>query len=268
MRFRSFFSAPIVCVGAVLFSPACDSSEIRRSGLGESCQSTADCAEALVCVQQECRYPDSDTTTSSTGGSGASSASTGATGGGGSTGGTGATGGSGGTGGTGGSTLDPEACFQCLDEACTTEKTACSSECIAIEACIETLCTHLSSIGSGEEGACQVQCQQAHLSGKSQHLALVNCAIGAWPSCEKCSSYPYDYEKCVEKAVGSACKTQYDACNASADCEQYRQCVAGCSTLAACNACDDTPEGQNGGALYVDYQLCIAQDCIEESWLP
>lgn len=161
-------------------------------------------------------------------------------------------------------------CGQCLDAACATEKAACDSECLAIEACIETVCSHLSSIGSIEEGQCQVQCQSLHLAGKQKHLALVNCAISAWPDCRACSSYPFDYEACVTKhsSDGGACKDEYDACNASNDCVQYRQCVASCTTLAACLACDDTTEGQNGSAIYFAYQECIAPHCIEESWLP
>lgn len=257
--------------------PACDSAEIRLSGIGESCTRTADCAEPLGCFAQVCRYRDDGTggagAAGGTGGSNTTTAAggTGAAGGaGGGTGGSGGAGGSGGSGGSGGIPLDPEVCGQCLDAACDTEKAACDSECLAIETCIETLCSHLSAIGSADEGQCQVHCQTIHVAGKTKHLALVNCAITSWPSCAACSSYPFDYEACVAKlsSDGGACKGAYDACNASNDCQQYRQCVTGCSTLADCLACDDSPEGVAGAALYVAYQDCITPVCIEESWLP
>ena len=260
----------------------CSDEELRLSGPGESCTRTADCAEPTVCIAQVCKYRDGSTggtggtgAAGGTGGAGATGAAggsggTGATGAAGGTGGTGGAGGTGGTGGTGGVPLDPVVCGMCLDAACAPQKAACDAECLAIESCIETVCTHLSAIGSPEEGQCQVHCQNLHITGKSKHLALVNCAISAWSGCAACSSYPFDYEACVTtlSSDGGACKDAYDACNASNDCQQYRQCVSGCSTLASCLSCDDTPEGLAGAALYVAYQDCIAPVCIEESWLP
>lgn len=288
LRHMSWLRTLPVVLGAAAAGPlGCyDLNDIRRGGQGESCGRTDDCLSPLVCVELTCVESGGATTTTTsaggsggTGGSPTTSSETGGAGGATSTTGMGGSGGNttsteggggagGGTGGTGGTGLDPEVCAQCLDQACATEKAACDAGCVAIEACIEMMCSFLSSIGSDEEGECQVQCQQPFLLSKQEHLDVVFCAISAWPGCDACSSYPFDYEACVLKAIGGPCQATYEACNASDDCKTYRSCVGSCDPLSTCLACDDVTGGAAGRALLEEYHQCIAAECISEAWLP
>jgi hypothetical protein len=252
--------------------------EVRKGHAGESCARTDDCAAPLVCIALACAEPSATSSTSTGGtGGGGMGGGTGGTGGvagsggvagtgGAGAGGSGGVGGTGGSGGSGGSIpLDPVQCALCLDEVCMAQKTACNSDCLAIEACIEALCSHLSVIGSGDEGPCQVHCQQLHLAEKAKHLAVVNCAQGS--NCPPCSSYPFDHDACVTSATEGVCAAGFADCNASMDCVDYRDCVATCATLTECLACDDSPSGQAGAPVLLVYQQCVATECIAESWL-
>jgi hypothetical protein len=287
----------VVLVLALAAASACALDNARRGGAGDSCTKTDDCEAPLACRAQVCvdtKAPPTTTiigtggaggasTTSSTttttiitgvggsGGASTSSTTTSITGSGGSTTTTTGTGGAGGGGGTtttgaGGSGLDFEQCAACLDATCAAQEAACGPDCRAIEACIEALCAHMSAIGSPDEGACQVHCQAAHAGAKSTHLALVNCAASA--GCGPCSSYPWDYDRCIEKASGGSCAAELAACDASADCQSYRDCLAVCSTLADCLACAAAPGGAAGATTFDAFQTCIADHCTAEAWIP
>jgi hypothetical protein len=255
-------------VAAFAFA-ACETIDFRRSQAGETCSRTDDCEAPLVCIKQTCVEPGSaGGTGGGQGGAGGTTTTTTTTQAGG-TAGAGAGGtagaGAGGTGGTGGAMLDPVECAKCLDKECAKEEAACDSDCLALEACIETLCGHLSELGSPDEGPCQVHCQQAHLASKQKHLDVVNCAASS--SCAPCSSYPFDYNACVTAASGAECKTQLMACVGSQDCTNYRDCLNTCASLKDCLACGDAPGGQAGSMLLLDFEQCIAGKCIAESWL-
>lgn len=142
--------------------------------------------------------------------------------------------------------------------------TACDAGCMAIEACIETEC---SSPTLADEGTCFVHCQQLHLASKQKHLNVVNCAQSGFGTCAACSSYPFDFLACTSGALEASCGAKLQACNDSTDCKTYRDCTSTCATAAACFACDDTVEGAAGAALLFDYNLCIAEACILQSWL-
>ena len=58
------------------------------------------------------------------------------------------------------------------------------------------------------------------------------------------------------------------ACEASTDCQTYRDCVSLCTSLGGCLACDDEPEAFAGRQLLEAYELCIAAECLSESWIP
>lgn len=275
-RPASFF-ALLTAAAAVLPAACYDFDEIRRGGKGESCARTDDCKSPLVCIDLTCVEPGGaggtgggTTVTGSTseGGSGGTTTTTGGPGGATTT--TTSEGGAGG-GGSGGGTggLDEEACVTCMDTACAPQLAACDDGCFAIEACIQMTCAYLSAIGAAqEEGLCQVQCQEPYIASKQKHINVVNCALGRWADCDPCSSYPHDYNYCAAKASGLSCQESLAACNDSNDCVQYRECVGSCATLAACLACDDTPEGQNGKALFWEYNLCLSKECLIEAWLP
>lgn len=256
---------------------SCSDDTTRRGGLGDSCQKTDDCEAPLVCRELVCIDPSSPTTTSSStggatnvggmGGAGGlgNTTSTTTTVGGGEPGG----GGAGGSTGTGGSGLSWEGCDTCLDTECAAQQAACNDACLAIEACIETQCANLGAIGSADEGPCFVSCQDAHPGGKQKHLDVVNCAISAWNgACTACSSYPYDHDQCRDFMLQGACQAAFDACAGSSDCQAFKDCASTCSTLAACLACDDTPAGAAGRQLYEAVELCVASECLAESWLP
>jgi hypothetical protein len=253
-----------------------DWNDIRRGGKGESCGRTDDCQSPLVCIDLTCVEPGGGGNTGTTiitgeGGAGGATGDTTKTAAGGSGGQTTTSEGGAGAGGSGGGTggLDYEMCASCIDAACAAQLTACDDGCFKIDACVQMTCSYLSAIGAtGEEDLCQQNCQQQYLGSKTKHINVAVCAINAWPNCAPCSSYPHDYNKCIEKAAGGACQASLDACNASSDCVQYRECVGSCPTLTACLACDDTPEGAAGRALLFEYNLCLSGECILESWLP
>jgi hypothetical protein len=48
------------------------------------------------------------------------------------------------------------ACDQCAETACGAEEAACDGECLAIQACLETVCFNLSAIGNMEIGRAHV----------------------------------------------------------------------------------------------------------------
>lgn len=220
-----------------------DSNEPRRGFAGDSCLTTNDCVAPLSCVANVCGGG-----SGGSGGGGSSSSSS----------------------GSGGPLPDAgtsSQCDQCLDTKCEGELAACDVECIALEACIETLCKHLGEIGSPDEGACFVNCQNAHPKAKNKHLAVVDCSQTG--NClPPCVPYPQAYDECRAFMDADLCKSALDMCNASADCKNYSDCVSLCATAAECIACDDTPEGQNGRNLRESYELCVAAECISESWLP
>jgi hypothetical protein len=229
---------------------ACSSGdEPRKGGVGESCTRTDDCASPLSCIDAVC----TDTAAKPDGGTGGGSTT--------------------GTGGSGG--IGPvsdggpfSACGTCLETACEAELAACDDECLAIEACIETVCPHLSAIDAPkEEGSCQAKCQDEHAGAKAKHLAVVNCVNAAGCS-PPCVPYPGDDDVCRSFMDKADCKAARAACKGSADCQQYLDCVSTCTTFKDCIACDDTAAGQAGRAVLQDYQQCLATRCIVTSWLP
>jgi hypothetical protein len=234
----SILAAPLLFAG-------CDDapSQPRRGGAGASCERTNDCEAPLSCIGEVCGGPGSDGGTEDAG-----------------------------TGGSGGGTNTDagawSACDECLDTECKDSLAACDGECLAIEACIEAQCKHLGDLGNdAEEGACFVACQSAHSSGKEKHLAVVNCAQET--TClPPCVPYPQDFEGCREFMDNGICKDERGACEASLDCKNYRECVSVCKTASECITCDDTPAGSAGRALLEAYELCVATECISESWLP
>jgi hypothetical protein len=130
------------------------------------------------------------------------------------------------------------------------------------------VCAHLSSTGSSDEGACQVQCQQLHFGAKQAHLAVVNCAQQAAQCMPPCAGYSYDWDQCVAKETTGTCKPQLDACNASTDCQTYQGCASSCTTNAECQACASTPAGKAGRDLLEAYWQCVETTCLVEGWLP
>jgi len=159
------------------------------------------------------------------------------------------------------------ACDMCLEGKCSAAEKNCGPECLAIEACIETTCVHLSAIGSPDEGNCFTQCQSKHSAGKDQHLAVVNCAQGTM--CQPdCAFYPQDYDLCRTFMNNGDCYGYNRACEDSLNCKNFRDCISFCSSLADCLACDDTPEGAQGRVILEAYETCIASECLTESWEP
>lgn len=241
-------AASAAILGATLFFGGCtdDPSEPRRGFAGDSCLTTNDCVAPLPCTANVC--------------------------GGINDGGVGGSGGAGGGDGSGGGGMlvdggTSSSCDECLDTKCANQLAACDVDCFAIEACVETQCKHLSEIGSPDEGACQVNCQNAHPKGKNKHIAVAECSLSG--SCmPPCVPYPQSYDECRAFMDGGLCKDALAACAASIDCKNYNDCVSFCSTVADCVACDDTPAGQAGRKLRESYELCVASECISESWLP
>lgn len=160
------------------------------------------------------------------------------------------------------------ACDQCADTTCSAEQAACDGECVAIQACLETVCFNLSTIGAmAEEGQCQVKCQADHPDGKDNHLALVNCAAASKCS-PPCTFYPQDYDACKSYMTKGACQSLSQACKGSNDCQTYKDCVSTCTTLKECIACDDAPSGLAGRKLLESFENCVAAECTTEAWLP
>lgn len=193
-------------------------------------------------------------------------------------------GGTGGGGGAGGSTSTSTAtstatststgmstpwsmCDECLETSCAAEEAACDGECVALQACLETVCYNLSAIGNAaDEGKCQTKCQGDHPDAKAAHTALVYCAEGAICS-PPCTFYPQDYDLCRSFMTKGACKDANQACKDSSDCQTYKDCVSTCTTLAECIACDDTQGGLAGRKVLEAYELCVAGECTSEAWL-
>lgn len=250
LRLRRSRALPAMLVSALLaalapsaFAGCGSNEEPRRGGLGESCERTDDCEAPYSCVEHVCSDPNA-VDAGDAGDSGppfeaGPSADAGPWG----------------------------PCDECLDDECAAELAACDGECQAIEACIETLCTNLSAIGSADEGACQKYCQDKHPGAKDKHLAVVDCALSMVCN-PPCTLYPDDYDKCTLFMNQGDCHAQREACNASNDCQTYKDCVLLCGTLKDCLACDDTPEGAAGHQIYDAYEQCIARECVSESWLP
>ena len=166
-----------------------------------------------------------------------------------------------------GTSMSWSACDQCADTSCGAEQAACDGECVAIQACLETVCFNLSTIGAmAEEGQCQVKCQADHPDGKDNHLALVNCAADA-KCTPPCTFFPQDYDACKAFMNKDICKDKNQACKDSNACQTYKDCVTTCTTLKECIACDDTPSGFDGRKLLEAYELCVAGECTTEAWL-
>jgi hypothetical protein len=158
------------------------------------------------------------------------------------------------------------ACDGCLDMKCAEELANCDEGCIGIEACLEVVCTNLSAIGSAEEGMCQKNCQNQFPGASALHKAVVDCSIIA--TCRPpCTTYPDDFDACRAFMDKGDCFGALAACQANNDCVAYRSCVGSCTTLAECSACSATPEGAAGRQLLQAYEVCIASECISESWL-
>ena len=252
----------------MLAIPACEQ-EPRRSAEAESCGRTDDCAPPLRCVALVCVPPDgaggapatsssdastSDAVSSSHASSSHASSSHSSS-----------TQSSANSSSTG---LDPTLCAMCLDQKCGTQLGACDDDCMGVEACIEAACKNLVESGLPDEGPCQAYCQNQFPAGKQPHLAVANCSQGAGGTCGPCSSNPFDYDDCRLKADVGPCDAARDACQGSADCVQYSNCALTCTTLATCVACQNGASGAAGFALALEYERCIAAECIAESWLP
>ncbi|MEP7124181.1 MAG: hypothetical protein ABJE95_24855 [Byssovorax sp.] len=167
-----------------------------------------------------------------------------------------------------GTSMTTSVCDMCVDTACSAEEAACDGECLAIQACLETVCFNLSMIGAlAEEGQCQVKCQGDHPDGKDAHLGIVNCANAA-KCTPPCTFYPQDYNACKSFMTKGPCQTANQACKDSNDCQTYKDCVSTCTTQKECIACDDTASGLAGRKLLESYELCVAGECTGQAWLP
>lgn len=218
-------------------------SAVRRGEKGANCLTTNDCAAPLSCIQNICGGPSENPPDA--GDAGANEDASG---------------------------IDapvPDGapwseCDDCLDKKCVVELAACDSECIAVEACIEMVCQNIGQVDPAEESKCFVQCQTQHPSGKDPHLAVVDCADKA--VCTICQAYPTEYNNCRAFVDQGQCAPYLSACDNSPACQTYRDCVKGCSTLADCNLCDNTADGIAGKKILFDYEMCVAAECISESW--
>ncbi|HRI66593.1 MAG TPA: hypothetical protein PK156_20230 [Polyangium sp.] len=227
------------------FVSACGDEEngFRRGFSGDSCSRTDDCADPLRCVNNVCIEPTP----------------------------------------TGGITINPDdfekgpgpsasegpwsQCDMCLEGNCAMAEKACGPDCVAIEACIETTCKHLSELGSDEESPCFIQCQNKYPGGKAQHVALVDCAF--MTTCQPpCTFYPQDYDFCRGFMNNGDCYGIQKACDENVNCKNFRDCVSFCTTLQDCLACDDTAQGIEGRAYLEAYETCVARECLTESWIP
>lgn len=240
---------PIIALGLFaaiplgLFAGCGDEPEaIRRGAKGDSCLVTNDCEAPHSCIMNVCGGPVGEGGSDDPGDAGAISDGPSAEAG------------------------PWNACDGCLDMKCAPELAACTPECVGIEACIEEMCTNLSTIGSPDEGKCQTTCQGEYPGGKDAHIAVVDCAIKA--TCRPpCEAYPADYDACISFMNKGDCAVALAKCEASADCLGYRSCVGSCSSLAACMDCSNTVEGAAGKKILRDYEICIASECMSESWL-
>lgn len=248
----------VLCLGSAFVIAACEQ-ELRLSAEGESCGRTDDCAPPLRCVAQVCIPPDgaggapatssSDATTTTVTVSASKSSSESSA-------------------DSSSSGLDPTLCATCLDQKCGTQLGACGGDCLGVEACIEAACKNLVQSGLPDEGPCQVYCQNQFPAGKQPHLAVADCSQTAGNTCGACSSNPFDYSDCRSKANLGPCEAARTACQNDLDCTQYTNCSLTCTTLATCVACQNGMSGAAGFALAMEYERCIAAECIAESWLP
>jgi hypothetical protein len=227
-----------------LFVSACSDEEnpFRRGFTGDSCSRTDDCADPLRCVDNVCTEPPSslaDAGPDAFGPGPGPSASEGPW----------------------------SACDECLEMECSAAEKNCGPDCRAIQGCIETTCVGLSASASMDEGECQIQCQSKHAAGKDQHLAVVNCAVDT--KCQPpCTFYPQDYDLCRTFMNNGDCYGYNQACENSLNCKNFRDCISFCASLPDCLACDDTPELAQGRAILEAYELCVAAECVAESWIP
>jgi hypothetical protein len=158
-------------------------------------------------------------------------------------------------------------CASCLENKCSAELAACDADCMGIQACIDAVCFNLSIQGSPDEGACQVHCQDLHPAGKTAHQKVALCANGGVCT-PPCAGAPYDFDQCVDRVNTGTCKTALEACTSNNDCVLYKACASTCTKLTDCLACASTASGMAGEKLFEDYQLCVAQTCIAEQWVP
>ena len=163
-------------------------------------------------------------------------------------------------------------CHACMAKKCAAELAACDDECIAIQACLDSVCFHLSATGATDEGACQAYCQGLHFAGKRKHLAVVNCAIstaGAKDGCRPpCAGDSFDFDQCHAYVDSCTCKPELDACGADQDCTHYQLCSASCGTSLACSECSNDASGKKGRALFERYWACVEQTCLLQAWIP
>jgi hypothetical protein len=236
---------------ALLALAACG--DPRRGGPGESCRATDDCEAPLLCLSNVCttRGTDAGMTTIDAGITDAGMTDAGMRD----------------AGMPDAGMIDagpPNACVECIDAECATERAACGDECVAIDGCIQLTCANLSSLGSPDEGACQVSCQSLHMTGRQSHLDYVNCAV-AHDCDDVCAPFPNDFEDCRAQRDATECAGELAACNGSLDCTSYRTCVSQCTTGAECAACDDdNAAGRNLAELY---ERCVSAECIGVAWI-
>ncbi len=158
-------------------------------------------------------------------------------------------------------------CDECLEGECGALDTACGEDCRSIEACIESTCVHLSETGSTDEGECFTACQNRFPAGKTQHLALVDCAVKQTCS-PPCTFYPQDYDLCRTFMNNGDCAGWKKFCEDTPSCVNYRNCISICTTIEACLECSNSTEGATGRAISEAYQKCMAGECLTESWIP
>lgn len=203
---------------------------------------------------------------------------------------------------------DELTCAGCLDGQCSAQRAECGLECVALQACLDAWCSHLSKISSPDEVTCQIACEAAHPAGKEPLIKLVECIqnttcqaapvdCNPTPSitCQApCYGYSVDYRHCINLLddPGNACSEAQAICDASPACVAYKACTSSCSTWAECQACAPdcvpicagdggvSPDGgvstacaacnaeQEGEALYEAHQLCLETTCLPEIWLP
>lgn len=191
-------ATPLLLLSGSLVSACTDDEDpFRRGFSGDTCSETDDCAEPLRCLKNVCTEPPSSITDA---GNDPDAFGPGP-----------------------GPSADAgpwSACDNCLESVCGVAEKACGPECLALEACIETTCAHLSAIGSPDESNCFVHCQGQHPQGKEQHLAVVDCAVGT--TCQPhCAYYPQDYDFCRTFMNNGDCYGYGAACEASLNCKNF-----------------------------------------------
>jgi hypothetical protein len=175
--------------------------------------------------------------------------------------------------------FDTTTCVGCLAEACAPQLAACGpgSDCLAVQACLDSYCANLSTIASPDEVACQAWCQGQHAGGRDAHVALVGCVqssmceapTGSTPAAPTpCYGYSIDYRHCTgledDPSMGP-CKDKALVC-AGGDCLAYKNCINACTTWASCQLC--AQQHPNGETQFEAHQLCLETACILQGWLP